>query len=226
MKNIIFVAPPAAGKGTQSNLLVKKYGLIHISTGDLLRDEVASGSAEGKRLEEIMKSGALVSDDIVLSLLTKRLSNNDINKGFILDGFPRNINQAIKLDEIVTNLNINIDHVLYLDMDKNLAMRRALGRLSCPKCGASFNKYEEVIKPKVDGICDNCGSTLVSRADDNEETFIARFDSYLENTQPLLDYYREKGLLNMIDNSGTPEETFKKIEEVINKWLIFIVKKK
>jgi adenylate kinase len=213
--NIIFVAPPAAGKGTQSNLLVEKYGLAHISTGDLLREEVASGSDLGLSLKDKMSSGELISDEIVLGLLKNRLMKDDVNKGFILDGYPRNLNQADTLDKMLEELNMKIDHVLYLDMDKTLAMHRALGRMTCPNCGAGYNKYEEVMKPKVDGKCDKCSSDLVSRSDDNEETFNTRFDTYLDNTQPLLNYYKEKNLLNVIDNSGTPTETFNRIEEVI-----------
>ena len=213
--NIIFVAPPAAGKGTQSNLLVEKYGLAHISTGDLLREEVASGSDLGLSLKDKMSSGELISDEIVLGLLKNRLMKDDVNKGFILDGYPRNLNQADTLDKMLEELNMKIDHVLYLDMDKTLAMHRALGRMTCPNCGAGYNKYEDVMKPKVDGKCDKCSSDLVSRSDDNEETFNTRFDTYLDNTQPLLNYYKEKNLLNVIDNSGTPTETFNRIEEVI-----------
>jgi len=213
--NIIFVAPPAAGKGTQSALLVEKYGLIHISTGDLLREEVASQSELGLSLKDKMSTGELISDDIVLGLLKKRLMQDDIKKGFILDGYPRNLNQAHELDSVLDELNMKIDHVLYLDMDKELAMHRALGRMSCPKCGKTYNKYEEVFKPKVDGKCDDCQEDLISRTDDNEETFNTRFDTYLDNTQPLLDYYKDLNLLSVIDNSGLPEETFKKIEEVI-----------
>ena len=213
--NIIFVAPPAAGKGTQSALLVEKYGVAHISTGDLLRVEVAKGSDLGKELQEKMSTGELISDDIVIDLLKTRLMQNDIQKGFILDGYPRTLNQANTLDTMLEELNMKIDHVLYLDMDKEVAMHRALGRMTCPKCGKGYNKYEEIMKPKVDGKCDHCQTDLECRTDDNEETFNTRFDTYLDNTQPLLDYYKEKNLLNVIDNSGTPTETFNRIEEVI-----------
>ena len=213
--NIIFVAPPAAGKGTQSSLLVEKYGLIHISTGDLLRAEVASESDLGKSLKDKMSTGELISDDIVIGLLKTRLLQDDIQKGFILDGYPRSLEQARLLEGILNELNMKIDHVLYLDMDKELAMHRALGRLTCPECGKGYNKYEEVMKPKVDGKCDDCHVDLESRSDDNEETFNTRFDTYINNTQPLLDYYKERELLSVIDNSGTPEDTFNKIKEVI-----------
>lgn len=215
MKNIIFIAPPAAGKGTQSDLLKKNYGYVHISTGDLLRNEVASGSELGQELASIMQSGALVSDDIVTKLLNNRLMQSDCKNGFILDGYPRNINQAKKLDELINDLNIKIEAAIYLDMDEELAMHRALGRLTCPDCTRGYNKYEEVLKPKEMGICDDCKIALVSRSDDNEETFKERFNTYIENTKPLLDYYRESGILYVVDNSGTPSETFNKIESVI-----------
>ena len=215
MKNIIFIAPPAAGKGTQSDLLKKNYGYVHISTGDLLRNEVASGSELGQELDNIMQSGTLVSDDIVTKLLNNRLMQSDCKNGFILDGYPRNINQAKKLDELINDLNIKIEAAIYLDMDEELAMHRALGRLTCPDCARGYNKYEEVLKPKEMGICDDCKIALVSRSDDNEETFKERFNTYIENTKPLLDYYRESGILYVVDNSGTPSETFNKIESVI-----------
>jgi len=213
--NIIFVAPPAAGKGTQSNLLVEKYGLAHISTGDLLREESNSGSELGNQLKVELTTGKLISDEIVINLLKNRLMKDDIKNGFILDGYPRSLEQARLLEGILNELNMKIDHVLYLDMDKELAMHRALGRLTCPKCGKGYNKYEEVMKPKVDGKCDDCHVDLECRSDDNEETFNTRFDTYINNTQPLLDYYKERELLTVIDNSGTPEDTFNKIKEVI-----------
>lgn len=215
MKNIIFIAPPAAGKGTQSDLLVKKYSYVHISTGDLLRAEVAAHTDLGESISEIMKSGALVSDEIVTELLRNRLSQNDVANGFILDGYPRTVAQAKSLSELANDLNINLDTAIYLDMTKELAMRRALGRLTCPKCNQGYNKYEEATKPKVENLCDNCGETLISRSDDTEETFNTRFDTYIKNTEPLLNYYKELGILNIVDNSGTPDTTFERIEEVI-----------
>lgn len=215
MKNIIFIAPPAAGKGTQSDLLVKKYGYAHISTGDLLRNEVSEGTELGKELDSILKTGALVSDEIVTALLKKRLSSDDVQKGFILDGYPRTVDQAKTLTELANELGIDLGVALYLDMDEVTAMHRALGRVTCPQCKRGYNKYEDVLKPKVENICDDCGVELTSRSDDNEETFKVRFQTYLENTKPLLKYYEELGILNVIDNGGTPDETFEKIESVI-----------
>ena len=215
MKNIIFIAPPAAGKGTQSDLLVKKYGYIHISTGDLLREEMKNKTELGIRITDVMESGGLVSDEIVTELLRNRLSKDDVKSGFILDGYPRNIAQAKILDNLVKELNLNIDVVLYLEMSSEIAMKRALGRITCPKCGRGYNKYEDVLKPINESLCDDCNVELVSRTDDTEETFKTRFDTYIENTEPLLNYYKEEGLLNIIDNSGTPDETFQNIESVI-----------
>lgn len=215
MKNIIFIAPPAAGKGTQSELLVKKYGYVHISTGDLLRSEIASGSELGKSITEIMDSGNLVGDDIVTELLKNRLSQDDAKKGFILDGYPRNIDQAKTLEELASELNIDLGIAVYLEMSEELAMHRALGRITCPTCGRGYNKYEDAMKPKNENHCDDCHVELTSRSDDNEETFKTRFATYIKNTQALLEYYKDSGMLNVIDNSGTPEETFARIESVI-----------
>lgn len=215
MKNIIFIAPPAAGKGTQSDLLVKKYGYVHISTGDLLRDEVNRKSELGIKISDIMSSGEFVSDEIVTELLKNRLTQNDTNNGFILDGYPRNIAQANTLDALLSELDKKVDAVLYLEMDSTIAMHRALGRITCSNCSRGYNKYEENLKPLKEGYCDDCGGELISRSDDNESTFKVRFDAYIENTQPILEFYREKGILNIIDNSGTPDNTFALIESVI-----------
>ncbi len=215
MKNIIFIAPPAAGKGTQSDLLVHKYGYVHISTGDLIREEIASGTPIGAHVASIIESGKLVSDEIVTELLKNRLEKDDAQNGFILDGYPRNIKQAEILADIAKDLGIDIETVLYLEMDEQTAMHRALGRVTCPKCARSYNKYEDAMKPKNGLMCDDCNTELIGRSDDTEETFKVRFQSYIENTLPLLEYYKEKGILNVIDNSGTPEETFNNIESVI-----------
>ena len=211
MKNIIFIAPPAAGKGTQSDLLVSRYGYVHISTGDLLRAEVASGSELGLQLKELMSAGKLVSSEIVNSLLTKALSETD--KSIILDGYPRNMEQVPCLEDILSKIGKSIDVVINLEVPYDLLVQRATGRLSCKNCSHTFNKY--FAKPKVDGICDVCGGELISRSDDNEETFKIRYETYLDNTKPLLDYYKDKGLLVNIDKISNPEETFTEIEKVI-----------
>lgn len=215
MKNVIFIAPPAAGKGTQSKLLVEKYGLIHISTGDLLRNEVAEQTELGKSIEDLMSAGELIGTEIVTELLRKRLSKDDIHAGFILDGYPRTLEQSEILSNLLSELGLKISAVLYLSMDESTAMHRALGRLTCPKCNRGYNKYESATKPKIDNICDDCGVELVGRSDDNEESFKIRFQEYLKSQEPILNYYKNLGILNIIDNSGTPEETFANIERVI-----------
>lgn len=216
MKNIIFIAPPAAGKGTQSDLLVKKYGYSHISTGDLLRNEINNKSEIGLKIESIMAKGDLVSDEIITELLDINLSKLESQNGIILDGYPRTINQAVTLNELLNKHNMNNVVVLYLDMDLETAMSRALGRVTCSKCGRGYNKYIDSLKSKVDGICDNCSSELISRSDDNEESFKVRYSTYQENAKPLLDFYEKMSILNVVDNNGTPEETFKNIEGLIN----------
>ncbi len=216
MKNIIFIAPPAAGKGTQSKLLNEKYNIPHISTGDLLREEISKGTDLGNKIAETMNTGSLISDDIVLGLLEKRLKDDDTNKGFILDGFPRNTNQAIILDELLEKLNKKIDYVIVLDLDREIAKKRIIGRLSCPKCGAIYNELFEELKPLNEGICNIDETQLIKRADDNETTFDKRYDTYIEQTSPLIDYYSNKGLIYNIDSSISKEYTFKQIEDILN----------
>lgn len=211
--NIIFLAPPAAGKGTQSMLICDKYNLSHISTGDLLREEIKSGNEFGNQIKEIIESGNLVNDDIILELLNKKLSS--VN-GYILDGFPRNINQAIKYDELLDSLNQNLDYVIYLDLDKEIAKKRILGRISCPSCGNVYNNLIEENKPLAENLCNDCNTELIKRADDNEVTFDKRYDTYLKETAPLIEYYQKKGKLYKIDSSLSKNEIFEKICEIIN----------
>ena len=216
MKNIIFIAPPAAGKGTQSDLLVEKYGYIHISTGDLLREEIAAGGELANEISSIIEKGQLVSDELVATLLTKRLSQDDVKQhGFILDGYPRNIAQAKTLEEILEEVQSSVDVVIYLELDEENAMKRALGRATCPKCKKGYNIYLEGFKPIVEGICDNCGTALETRSDDNEETFKSRFQTYINSTSPLLEFYRAAGLLQNINSLQDKNKIFEEIESVI-----------
>ena len=210
MKNIIFIAPPAAGKGTISDYLVKKYHYLHISTGDLLREEVKSGSEFGQELDQILKSGALVSDDVVIKLVYQKLSA--VHQAFILDGFPRTLAQAEKLDQMFQELNIYGNIAVYLKADLDLVLRRVLGRVVCPNCKRSYNIYNEKLKPIVDHLCDDCGSTLIHRSDDNEETFKVRYQTFMENTKPILDFYKDKGVLKEIDASTDLEKTYQILE--------------
>lgn len=214
MKSIVFIAPPAAGKGTQSIRICKEYHLSHISTGDLLREEINHDSEIGKRIKQIINDGFLVSDDIILSLLMRKLEN--IKGGYILDGFPRNLNQAIKYDEILNSQNKKLDYVIYINLDKELSKKRIIGRVSCPQCGNVYNNMLEENCPQKENICDNCQMPLIKRDDDNEEIFEKRYETYISETAPLIDYYQQKGILFEIDGSLLKDEIFKKICEVIN----------
>ena len=211
--NIIFIAPPAAGKGTLSDKLVEKYNYRHLSTGDLLRAEIKKENDLGKKIEEIISRGEFVSDDIITELLKNELKATDSK--FILDGYPRNIAQAETLKEIFNELNIENYVTIYLDLEEELAMKRALGRVICGECGASYNTYFENFMPKNEGICDKCGSELKHRSDDTEETFKVRFSTYVEKTSPVLDYYKDLNKLQVIDANVESDEVFKIIVEQI-----------
>lgn len=208
MKNVLFIAPPAGGKGTQSESLVENFGYIHISTGDLLR-EIDKTTPLGKEIEELMSTGAFISDDIVLELLKNKLASLN-GEPFILDGCPRNINQAEKLDVMLENLGLSLDIVIELDVPYDVTLKRATGRISCPKCKKTYNKFFK--QPVEEGYCDNCHEKLISRSDDNEETFKVRYDTYMEATAPLIDYYKEKGKLVKVDGINN---TFDSIVSVI-----------
>lgn len=212
--NIIFIAPPAAGKGTQSSFLAHKYDYHHISTGDLLRQEIKKKTDFGNKIEKIISKGELVSDEIITKLLKNELENIKHQK-FILDGYPRNIAQAKMLDEILENLSIDDYVVIYLDINETIAMKRVLGRIICSKCGANYNKYFQDLMPKENGICDKCHSELVTRIDDTKESFKIRFETFLASTSPLLDYYKEKNKLHVIDASCESVQIFKNIEEIL-----------
>ena len=212
MKSVIFIAPPAAGKGTQSSNLVD-LGYTHISTGDMLREEIAKESEIGLVVKDIISKGMLVSDEIVFELINNKLSNLD--KPFILDGFPRTIKQAELLDNLLNKLDINNYEVIYLDINSEDAMKRALGRLTCNKCGASFNKYYEALQPIQEGICDNCGNTLVTRTDDNEESFKVRFNTFIENTEPIIEFYKGKNKLHNVDATMDSFDITNKIKDIL-----------
>ena len=207
LKNILFIAPPAGGKGTLSKKLSEKYGYVHISSGDLLRS-VAETDKLYEEIRACMSQGKLVDDEIIFELLETKLKSA---KNFILDGFPRNIEQAKKLDVALEELNIPLDLVIYIDVPFDICQKRILGRLNCPQCGTIYNKF---FKNTVeDGICDNCGSPLEARLDDNEEAFKKRYDTFLTDTVPLKEYYQKCGKLVVIDGKDDP---FESVVSVIN----------
>lgn len=218
MKNIIFIAPPAAGKGTQSKLVSEEYNIPHISTGDLLREEVSSGSELGIYLKEEMDKGNLIKDETITTLLKNRLSMEDCKNGYILDGYPRNVAQAKTYESILKELNKDLGVVIFLDIDKDLALERTLSRIVCPKCGASYNLSVDELKPKKEGICDKCNNTLKIRSDDNKETFLNRFDTYINNTKDLIDYYKEQDVLKTIKitSNVSAQDIFNEIKQIIN----------
>lgn len=218
MKNIIFIAPPAAGKGTQAKLLAEKYNIPHISTGDLLREEIAKSTDLGLKIENIMETGALISDEIITELLKKRLVKSDCDNGYILDGYPRNLEQAKIYDELLKEINRELGIVIFLDIDRELAMKRTLSRIICSNCGTSYNLIVESLKPKKANVCDKCNSDLKVRSDDNEKTFINRFNTYVEKTQSLLDYYKNKGVLEVVRvlENLSALDILKQIEEIVN----------
>ncbi len=213
MRNVILIAPPAAGKGTVSGFLKEKYGYNHLSAGDVLRDEIKSGSELGLSIKDIVESGNLVEDDMLKELMKSKISSLDLDKPFVLDGYPRKVNQARDYIDICNELNIDHGKVYFLDVDEETALFRTLGRLVCPVCKISYNENTEDHKPKEKDICDICGSKLTKRADDNEETFKKRFENYLKETEPLINFYKEKGNLTIIDAR-------KSIEQIINELIL------
>lgn len=202
MKNILFIAPPAGGKGTQSEALVENHGYVHISTGDLLR-EIDKSTPLGKEVSELMATGAFISDDLVLELLKTKLKTLN-GEPFILDGCPRNIPQAERLESILEELNLSLDVAIELDVPYDTLLKRSIGRVSCPKCKATFNTFFK--KPIKEGICDKCGSELTRRFDDDEATFKVRYDAYVENTAPLVEFYSSRGKLVKIDGINNTYE--------------------
>lgn len=218
MKNIIFISPPSAGKGTQSKLISDEYNIPHISVGSLLRDVADSGSEIGIELKRVLASGKLVDNSITSKVLKDRLMNEDCNNGYILDGYPRSMEQALFYEQLLKELNKDLGIVIFLDIDKKLATKRALSRLMCSNCGSSYNLEVPSLRPKVDNICDRCGNKLSVRGDDNKESFEKRFDVYINTTKELIDYYNNKGVLRkvLVTEGKSAIDIFEEIKEIIN----------
>ncbi len=212
MKNIIFIAPPASGKGTQSKLLSDKHGYIHLSTGDLLREEIKKDTELGRSVNNIIKSGGLVGDEIVTDIINKKIISIR-DKHFILDGYPRTMIQAKEMDKLFEENNINNYIVFYLEVPYELAMQRALSRLVC-SCGKTYNTFDKDLRP-VNGNKCSCGKELIKRSDDTEERFKERFETYLDKTQPVIDYYKSVDKLINVDASINPEVTYDQIKEML-----------
>lgn len=212
--NLILVAPPAAGKGTMASMLNEKYGLICISAGELLRG-VDPETELGKHIRDLQSRRELVSDEITNKLMKERLMKDDIKNGFILDGYPRRMEQVYAIEKICKELDLTIDYAVLLNVDYETALKRTLGRQICPNCKKTYNKLTGLNAPKVDNMCDECKIELITRNDDNEETLRKGFQTYNENALKVVEYYKEKGILLQLDASGTAESTFKEFESKI-----------
>ena len=215
--NLILLGPPGAGKGTQAKRLYDRHKLVQLSTGDMLRAEVASGSALGKQAKQVMEAGQLVSDAVVIGIIDKRIDAPDCKSGFVLDGFPRTEKQAIALDEMLTRKGKKIDCVIELAVDEDALVERISGRFACAKCGAGY--HDKFQRPKKEGVCDVCGGTkFTRRKDDNAETVKARLKAYREQTAPILPYYnKKKGLLQRVDGMADPDAVTEEIAGVLSR---------
>jgi len=214
--NIILLGPPGAGKGTQAKRIEERYGLVQLSTGDMLRAERKSGSELGRKAQAIMDAGKLVSDDLIIELISRRIDQLKGGKGFILDGFPRTVPQAEALDRMLAEKGLKLDAVIEMTVDEAELIHRIAGRFSCAKCGASY--HDQFNRPKTDGVCDVCGGTeFTRRADDRPEAVKIRLVAYREQTAPILPYYRKKGVLRSIDGMAPIEEVGRQIESILGK---------
>ena len=213
MLRTILLGAPGAGKGTQASRIVEKYGIPHISTGDIFRDNLKRKTELGLKAQEYMNRGELVPDDLTCEIATTRLLEDDCKNGFLLDGFPRTVYQAENLDEFLKNHNQSLDVVIDVEVPEEALIARLTGRRVCKNCGATFHVIN--IPPKEEGICDNCGNPLIQREDDSEETAKNRLSVYAEQTKPLIDFYKNQGILVEIDGEGDPEKVFEDLVAAI-----------
>lgn len=217
MKNIMFIAPPAAGKGTQAEIITAKYNIPHISTGDILREIAKEDSEIGNYVAETMASGKLVKDEITYQLIEDRLSREDCKNGFIIDGFPRNLDQAVEYDKILAKLGYEVGNVFLLKISTKTLEKRITGRRVCEDCNAIYNINDTAKAPQVESVCDKCGGKLYQRKDDNLESFQTRFAMYQEKTEPIIEHYRKQNVLHEIDSNHEFDEVFRQIDEIISK---------
>ena len=212
---LLIMGRPGAGKGTQAFNIKNYYNIPHISTGDMFRDAIKHGTDLGKLAKSYMDKGALVPDEVTIGIVRERLQADDVKNGFLLDGFPRNVSQAEALDNILSENNVKLDAVLDVNVEPQILINRIVGRRICKNCGATF--HVEFNKPKKDGICDNCGSPLVQRADDTVETAGSRLKVYDDSTAPVLAYYQKQDLLKTVNGDQAVDKVFEDIKNVLAK---------
>lgn len=212
---IIMLGAPGAGKGTQAKKIAAKYGIPHISTGDIFRANIKNGTELGKKAKTYMDQGLLVPDELVVDLVVDRVGQEDAKNGYVLDGFPRTIPQAEALDKALAGLGEKVDYAIDVDVPDENIVRRMGGRRACVGCGATY--HMEYAPTKVEGICDTCGKELILRDDDKPETVLKRLGVYHEQTQPLIDYYSKKGVLAEVDGTQSMDDVFNAIVNVLGK---------
>lgn len=210
---IIMLGAPGAGKGTQAKKIAEKYGIPHISTGDIFRANIKNGTELGKKAKTYMDQGLLVPDELTCDLVVDRIQQEDAQKGYVLDGFPRTIPQAECLTEALKKLNSKVDYAIDVDVPDENIVNRMSGRRACLKCGATYHLV--FAAPKTEGVCDACGEGLVLRDDDKPETVSKRLNVYHEQTQPLIDYYKEQGVLKTVDGTKALDEVFQQIIAIL-----------
>ena len=211
--NLLIIGAPGAGKGTMSNLIVDYYKVVHISTGDMLRQAISENSEVGKIASDYINEGKLVPDSIIQSIIVERLKKDDVKNGFLFDGYPRTVKQAESLTSILNDLGKKIDAVINLNVEYDLLVKRIEGRRVCPKCGISYNVYFS--KPKIENVCDKCSTNLIIRGDDNPESVKKRLDEFNFNTKPVIDYYKKQGVVKDVNGNFESDVTFKEIQKAL-----------
>ncbi|MBR2553048.1 MAG: adenylate kinase [Clostridiales bacterium] len=211
--NILIIGAPGTGKGTMSEKLIEKYGIVHVSTGDMLRESVKNGTEVGKKAHGYMERGELVPDEVIHDIILERFAQKDMDNGILMDGYPRTLAQAEDLDSILASLGKKVDCVLNLELDEKILIERITGRRTCPNCKAIY--HIKNMPPKVEGVCDICGSQLVTRKDDTVESLRVRLDAYHESTKDVIGYYANKGIVKTINADQSVEKVFADIVEAL-----------
>ncbi|MDR1916369.1 MAG: adenylate kinase [Synergistaceae bacterium] len=209
---IILIGPPGAGKGTQAMSIREKHPIVHISTGDILRENVRAGTALGQTAKKFMEAGQLVADSLIIAMMRARLSEEDAGRGFILDGFPRNVSQADELDLLLDEMSLRLDAVVLLEISDDVVVQRLTSRRVCASCGAIYNVLSH--PTKAEGVCDSCSGRVIQRADDHESVIRNRLSVYHKETAPLVEYYEKKNLLHRINADGEPDSVLKFLESL------------